>query len=302
MRTSFAYLALVATLLAWGCSMPSGKTAPSTFATPEDAVHAMFKAISTNDTTALVALVGTDHRDLVIGVDLVQAKRDREVVTVAMIERWWLDGEGDTRTVVVGNENYPMPIPLIQENGKWRFDAESGRDEVLYRRIGRNELAAIDVAEGFVDAQHEYAASSHDGVPKGAYAQRFLSEQGKQNGLYWPTKEGEAPSPMGDLVAKAAGQGYSMSDVGAPYRGYLYKLLTEQGPNARGGQRSWVENGVMKGGFGMLAWPAEYGASGVMTFLIGPDGVVRQKNLGEGTPTAVEAITAFDPDSSWTTP
>jgi hypothetical protein len=303
MRPPFACIALVATLFAWGCSMPGAKSAPSTFNTPEDAVQAMFRAISTHDTTAMVALVGADYEDLVVGADPVQAKRDREVVTVAMIERWWLDGEGDTRTIVVGNENYPLPIPLVQEKGRWRFDAASGKDELLYRRIGRNELAVMDVAQAYVDAQREYASRSHDGVRRGAYAQRFRSDEGKQNGLFWPSKPGEEPSPMGDLAAKASAEGYGQEGMrGSPYHGYRFKILTEQGPSAAGGQRSWVENGVMKGGFGMLAWPAEYGESGVMSFMVGPDGVLLQKDLGEDTNALAMAITAFDPDSSWSTP
>jgi Protein of unknown function (DUF2950) len=302
MRKHFTHMALAATLFAFGCSMPGGQTGPATFDTPEEAVHAMFKAISTDDTTTMIALVGPEFGDLITGADAVQAKRDRQVVTAAMIERWWLDGEGETRTIIVGNENYPLPIPLVQESGKWRFDAATGKEELLYRRIGRNELAMMDVAQAFVDAQLEYASSGHDGLPKGAYAQRFLSEEGKQNGLFWPTKPGETPSPMGDLAAKAAEQGYTKDDIGQPYQGYRFKILTEQGPNAEGGQRSWLENGVMKGGFAMLAWPAEYGQSGVMTFMIGRDGVLLQKDLGEATATSAEAITAFDPDTSWSTP
>ena len=305
MRTHFARLALVASLLAGGCAMPAGKPSQPTFDTPEAAVEAMFKAVSTDDTTALMALAGPDARDVVNSADRVQAKRERQVMTAAMIERWWLEGDGDTRTVVIGNESYPLAIPLIRENGKWRFDGAAGRDELFFRRIGRNELAVMDVAEAYVQAQKEYASRSHDGVPKGAFAQRIMSEENRHNGLFWPATASEtSPSPMGELAAKAATQGYGREDVvkGAPYHGYYFKVLTEQGPNAPGGQRSWMKGDAMTGGFGLIAWPAEYGASGVMTFMIGPDGVLRQKDLGAETPALVQSTTAFDPDTSWKTP
>ena len=306
MRSHVARVALGAVLLVCGCSQanktssPGGKTAQTTFDTPEHAVEALFKAASANDTTALLAMAGPDSRDVVIGADPVASKRERQVVVAAMIERWWLEGQGDTLTVVVGNESYPMPIPLVKENGTWRFDAASGRDEVMYRRIGRNELAVIDVAAAFAEAQHEYAMQSHDGVPKGAYAQYFLSDPGKENGLYWAQATPKSPlSPMGELAAKAASHGYGQSKAD-PYWGYYFKMLTAQGANAPGGAKSWIEGNRMAGGFGMLAWPADYGGSGIMTFMVGPDGAVRQKDLGQETSTLVAAMTTFDPDTSWT--
>lgn len=299
MRTQVVRLALGAALLAWGCS-PAGQM---TFDTPEAAVEAMFKAASVNDTTAMLAMMGADSRDVVIGVDPVQARRDRQVAVAAMIERWWLEGEGDTLTLVIGNESFPMSTPLVRKNGKWRFDTASGREELMYRRIGRNELTVIDVAEAFVEAQKEYAARSHDGVPKGAYAQRFLSEPGKENGLFWPVSSPNAmPSPMGELAAKAAAEGYGEAVRHDPYNGYYFKVLTSQGANAAGGPKSWIHGNAMTGGFGMVAWPADYGASGIMTFMVGPDGVVLQKDLGDETGTLAAAMTAFDPDQTWTRP
>ena len=189
------------------CSKRSAEQ--QTFATPEAAVQAMFQAVSKGDTTAIRALLGPDASEVVNRADPVQAARERQVIAAAMIERWWLEGEGSTRTIVVGNESYPLPIPLVEEKGRWRFDTAAGKEEMLYRRIGRNELAVMDVADAFVIAQHEYAAKSHDGVPKGTFAQRFLSEPGRHDGLFWPaTPADPVESPMGELAAKAADEGY----------------------------------------------------------------------------------------------
>jgi len=303
MRISSLYLASVLGLgvALSGCSTKGPGSSQQTFDTPDAAAEAFFKAISKNDTTALLAIFGPSSRALVIPADQVQAARERQVLTAAMIERWWLEGDSNTRTIVVGNESYPLPVPLVQEKGKWRFDTDAGKDEVLFRRIGRNELAAMEVSSAFVQAQDEYAAKSHDGVPKGVFAQRVVSDSGKHNGLYWPpTGKDTAQSPMGELAAEASAEGYGGKDVRtAPYHGYLFKVLKSQGANAPGGEKSWIVNGAMTGGFGFLAWPAEYGSSGVMTFMVGPDGVIRQKDLGNDTPAQAQAIAAFNPDSSW---
>ena len=283
------------------CSKRSAEQ--QTFATPEAAVQAMFQAVSKGDTTAIRALLGPDASEVVNRADPVQAARERQVIAAAMIERWWLEGEGSTRTIVVGNESYPLPVPLVEEKGRWRFDTAAGKEEMVYRRIGRNELAVMDVADAFVADQHEYAAKSHDGVPKGTFAQRFLSEPGRHDGLFWPaTPADPVESPMGELAAKAADEGYRRQEGRFPYRGYFFKVLTSQGPNAPGGERSWIVGNRMTGGFALLAWPAEYGKSGVMTFLVGTDGEIRQQDLGADTGARAEAIHAFDPDSSWSAP
>ena len=302
----FQLLSFVAAIAACSGS-GSGKATTSasgqrTFPTPDSAVQAVFHALATNDTTLLMDIMGPDSRPVVMQADQVQAARERQVVATAMMEKWALEGEGNTRTIVVGNEGWPMPIPLVEENGAWRFNTVEGEDELFFRRIGRNELAIIDVAHAFVDAQKEYATKSHDGVPKGAYAQRILSDSGKQNGLYWrSTDKDRDPSPMGELAAKAAGEGYGQGDPRHdPFHGYYMKVLKEQGAGAPGGAKSWIASGAMRGGFGLLAWPAEYGTSGIMTFMVGPDGVLRQKDLGENTAALVTAMTAFDPDSTWT--
>jgi len=280
-------------------------SAQRTFATPDAAAEALARAVSGNDTTALLAIMGPDSRALIMQSDRVQAAHDGQVVAAAMAERWWLEGsDSSSRTLVMGNESWPFPIPIVRTNGVWRFDTAAGRDEVLYRRIGGNETAVMGVAYGFVDAQREYASAGRDGKPKGIYAQRFLSTPGRHDGLYWPVADSTRPqSPMGALAAEAAAEGYQRSDAGRnPYHGYYVKILTAQGASAPGGARSYVENGAMRGGFALVAWPADYGESGVMTFIIGPAGVLYQKDLGPDTKTLAPAIAAFDPDSSWIAP
>lgn len=296
MRTRF----LVPGAVAWcmACGQPTAdKVAQQAFDTPDAAAEALYQALSRNDTTALLTLMGQEARGLVIPTDAVQGQHEREVVVAAMNEQWYLDGAGDRRMIVIGNEDWPMPIDIVQRDGKWQFDAEGGATEVLYRRVGRNELTTMEVLTAFAAAQKEYAASAHDGVRKGAYAQRILSSDGRQDGLYWPVADGARQSPMGALVASASGEGYS--DRQTPYHGYYYKVLTQQGSAAPGGAKSWIVNGAMTGGYALIAWPADYAASGVMTFMVGPDNVLRQKDLGVDTPTAAPAIDAWNPDSTW---
>ena len=239
-----------------------------------------------DDTTALLDIMGKDSRPLILPSDHVQAARDRQVVAAAMTERWWLEGDGDSAsTLVMGNESWPFPIPIVQERRRLAFDLAAGRDEMVARRVGANELAVMEVSRAFVDAQREYASMGRDGNPRGVYAQRFVSEPGRQDGLYWPVSSPDsAASPMGELAAQAAADGYRKSETGpTAYHGYYFKVLTAQGPNAKGGERSYLVDGLMRGGFAMIAWPADYGDSGIMTFMIGQDGVLRQKDLGPET-------------------
>jgi len=309
MRTTFRYLAtlLGLPLILTSCSRTAvPRSAQRTFPTPDAAAQALARAVSGGDTTALLAIMGPESRALIMQSDHVQAEHDRQVVATAMAERWWLEGSDSTsRTLVMGNESWPFPIPIVRANGAWRFDTESGRQELLYRHIGANETAVMGVARAFVDAQREYASAGRDGNPKGIYAQRFVSTPGRHDGLYWPVPDSTKPqSPMGALAAQAAADGYrQQSDSGrTPYYGYYIKVLLAQGAGAPGGARSYVSNGAMRSGFALIAWPADYGTSGVMTFIVGPDGVVRQKDLGPDTKTLAPAITAYDPDSSWTVP
>ena len=206
--------------------------------------------------------------------------------------------EGDDKvTLQVGMEDWPFPVPVVRRDGAWYLDGAEGADEIVYRRIGRNELGAIAVCRGYVEAQHEYAASDHDGEGAGIFAHKLVSDPGTQNGLYWEAVEGEAESPVGPFVASAAAEGYQAG--GGAYHGYRYRSLFRQTDNANGGALDYFDKGVLKNGFALIAWPADYGASGVMTFIVNQDGVVFQKDLGEDTEAAVAAIDAYDPDSTW---
>jgi hypothetical protein len=196
--------------------------------------------------------------------------------------------------MIVGNDDFPFPIPLQKTKSGWEFDTDAGRLEILYRRIGRNELDAIQTSLAFVDAQHEYAEKDR-GQGAGVYAQRIVSTTGKKDGLYWPGDD----SPLGDLAAQAAGEGYKVGEGPIPYHGYYFRVLTQQGPNAPGGTLNYVVKGKMIGGFALLAWPAEYGNSGVMTFLVNHNGVVYQKDLGDYTNSLVKRMNWFDPDQTW---
>jgi hypothetical protein len=203
------------------------------------------------------------------------------------------------QTLVVGKSEWALPIPLVKSNGAWKFDSAEGVKELLYRRIGSNELAAIKVSQALRQAQLDYAATGHDGNDSGIYAQRFRSDPGKQDGLYWQTAEGEPESPAGPLVADAAADGHEQG-TRQPYHGYYFRILKAQGPNAPGGAKDYVVDGKMTGGFAILAYPAEYGASGVMTFLVSRRGTVFQKDLSDATAETAKAMTTFNPDSSWT--
>ncbi len=294
--------ALVLLLAAVGPS-GAGAQAPATFATPQEAVAALRTAARADDIAPLLALLGEGGRELASSSDAATARQNRDVFLVAMREGWQLvDVGADRKELVVGKEAWPFPVPIVKTSGGWVFDAVAGKEEVLARRIGRNEIAAIKIVGTYVTAQRVYARSAHDGVPAGAYARRFGSAPGTQDGLYWPVTPGRPSSPLGPLVAQAAAEGRPLgtgSGGPTPFHGYYFRILERQGASARGGARSWVVSGVMTGGFGLVAWPAEYGATGIMTFMVGPDGVVYERDLGPGTVAAVAKITAFNPDKTW---
>jgi len=211
------------------------------------------------------------------------------------------DIEGNRKVLILGNDGWPFTVPLVKEGELWRFDVAAGAEELLNRRIGKNELLTLATLHGFVDAQREYREAGHDGNPP-AYAQKFWSDEGKHNGLYWPPTPGEPESPMGDLVAQAAGEGYSRDDAPAPdpYHGYFYRILESQGKSAPGGEKSYLDaKGLMTGGYAAIAWPASYGQGGVMSFIVNQQGIVFQKDLGEETAAAAAAITAYNPDETW---
>ena len=290
---------LLGLAIAAGCArQPAGDEG---FKTPEEAVSALVAGLQNNDIAGLQALLGPGSEELLNSGDAVQDASDRARFLAAYEAKHALiDGDGGQKILVTGEDDWPMPIPLVQRDGRWKFDGEAGIDEVIYRRVGANELGAIDVCRGFVDAQLEYASEGRDGDAAGIYALKLISDEGLHNGLYWATGEDEPPSPAGPFVAAAAEEGYRAGGAGrVPYHGYYYRLLYAQGPNANGGARDYFKGGLLTEGFALVAWPADYGSSGVQTFIVNQDGVVFQKDLGEDTATAVESIQSFDPDSSW---
>ena len=271
-----------------------------TFRTPEEAVRALQAAVDRADLDELIKLFGPDAQVLVDTSDPVTARQRREVFTVAMAEGWRLVDQRDGKVLVVGHEVWPFPVPLANNAFGWRFDTTAGKQEVLARRIGRNELAVIDVCRRYVAAQRLYAGASRDGQPAGRYAQKIRSDPGRQNGLYWPTAGGGTRSPLGELIADASEPSRAREGVSPPpFHGYHFRILTAQGPSAPKGARSYVVNGAMAGGFALVAWPAQYDITGIMTFLVNHDGVVHEKDLGRRTATAVERMSVYDPDSSW---
>jgi hypothetical protein len=274
---------------------------PRVFATPEQAAGALIDIVKANDLPGLVALFGPEGQELVDTSDAATGRRNREVFLAAVGEGWRLDDlPSGGKELVLGHEAWPFPVPLVEGAGGWSFDAAAGRDEILNRRIGRNELAVIRVLEQYVAAQRAYAAAGHDGKPAGRYARQFGSDPGKQNGLYWPARRGQARSPLGILTAQASQQGYRRQDQGpSPLHGYYFRILEGQGPAAAGGAAEYVVNGEMTGGFALVAWPVHYGASGVMTFIVNQAGVAYEKDLGEDTAAAVQKITRYDPDQTW---
>ena len=273
------------------------------FDTPDEAARALIAVAKTGTLDDLIALLGPGSRELAAASDPDTARRNREVFTVAARERWHLEEHrADRRALLVGHEDWPFPVPLVRGPMGWRFDAVAGKDEVIARRIGRNELATIDTCHAYVTAQRRYAQQGHDGRAAGAYAQVFASDPGRENGLYWPTQHGQKRSPLGELVAQAAAQGRSLGGAApgpSPFRGYYFRILTAQGASAPGGARSYVVDGVMSGGFALIAWPADYDVTGVTTFIVSHDGVVHEKDLGPKTDEVARKMRAYDPDASW---
>jgi Protein of unknown function (DUF2950) len=272
--------------------------AQQSFKTPEEAVEALVSASKSADRKGVLTVLGPAAGDLVSSGDEVADAAARKRVLDAYDAKHQVVMEGDDKAVLlVGTEEWPFPIPLVRKDGVWRFDTAAGRDEILFRRVGRNELSAIKACLAYADAQDEYAEKGIAG--NGVYAQRIVSTPGKKDGLYWPAQAGEAESPLGDLAASASAEGYRVGQQRMPYHGYYYRVLTRQGPNAPGGALDYVVRGKMIGGFALVAYPAEYGNSGVMTFLVSHQGVVYQKDLGQNTVGIASGMTAFNPDNSW---
>jgi hypothetical protein len=270
------------------------------YKTPEAAVDALVATAKSGDQKEALVVLGRDGEDIISSGDRVSDDAARQRFVASYDAKHQVAMEGDNKALlVIGDNDYPFPIPLVRKNDQWSFDTEAGRREILYRRIGHNELDAIQTSLAYVDAQDEYAEKDRTGTGAGVYAERFVSQPGKKDGLYWPTAQGEEESPLGELFAAASRQGYRPGEGRSPYHGYYYKILTKQGPAAVGGPADYVVNGKMIGGFALVAYPAEYRNSGVMTFLVNYNGTVFQKDLGPKTAELAEAMTSFNPDPTW---
>jgi hypothetical protein len=285
---------------------PVTSHAQRAFATAEQAVDALIAATRANQVEALAQVLGPGGTKLIHSGDPVADKNERERFLAAYDEAHRIDAESSDKAVlIVGKEEWPLPIPLTHTSSGWHFDTLAAEQEILDRRIGRNELNVIEVCRAYVEAQREYAAimTTSGGQPE--YAQHFKSHAGSHDGLYWEIKADEAQSPLGPLVAQAQAGGYATErPVGRrePYHGYYFKILTRQGAHAPGGAKNYVTDEHMTGGFGLVAYPAIYGDSGIMTFIVGAEGIVFEKNLGPKTESIARRIEAFDPDESWHTP
>lgn len=306
-------LALVTALALHGCAKPGGNVSapgaaapaagPPSYATPEEALAALVGAVEKGDTAMLERVLGPGSADLVSSGDPIADQKERETFLGRYQAHHELaEGDSSDLVLLVGEDRWPLPIPLVRRDGRWLFDGAAGAQELVYRRIGANELRTIDVMRTYVDLQHDYASAKHDRSGPGVYASKLRSDPGTHDGLYWEVSGSEAQSPAGPLLAAAQAEGYAPGQGAgpSPYHGYLYRMLYAQGPAADGGARSYLVGGKLTGGFALLAYPANYGASGVMTFLVNQDGTVWQRDLGEQTAELAGAMQEFNPDDSWT--
>ena len=277
-----------------------------TFNSPDEAVNALVTAAQNNDTNAIHLIFGPAGHEL-ISPDVVQATDEFKMFKERLMEKTQLIINSDSNaTLELGADGWPFPIPLVKQDAQWHFDSAAGQDEIFARRIGSDEMGAIDVCNAYVEAQREYASQDRMGDGVLAYAQFLRSASGTHDGLFWPTNQpGEELSPFGPLIAQACVEGYHraakmLNDEQAPYHGYYFKILTSQGKHAPGGKFRYIINGRMIAGFALVAWPAEWGDTGVMTFVVNQQGKVYQKNLGSRTAKSAKAITIYDPDDTWT--
>jgi Protein of unknown function (DUF2950) len=299
----FALLALVISFAS--CTKPekpaATEAAQKTFASPDDAGKSLVEAAKAGNHDGLIAIFGPGSQDVIFSGDTAQDKLSFEhfVTAYGVMNRWRKQPDG-SEVLYLGADNNPFPIPLKKNgSGQWYFDTAAGKDEILSRRIGYNELAAMEVVAAMADAQNEYFSQHHDGVKQ--YAQRFISDDGKQNGLYWKSPEGQPKSPLGPLAAYAAAtEGFNPeANKQQPFHGYFYRILARQGADAKGGAKDYVVNGKMTGGFAFVAYPEKYGDTGITTFLISQNGLVYEKDLGKDTIQIAKAMTEFNPDKSW---
>jgi hypothetical protein len=291
-------LTRLAAALAVMVALAGSACAQQFFPTPEAAATALATAAKAADIRALLRVLGPDGDDIISSGDPVADANNRKLFVEAYDAKHAITKDGEDKAMLVlGQDDWPFPIPLVRRNETWRFDTEAGRDEILFRRIGRNELSVIQAMLAYVDAQQDYAEKNFGGA--NAYAQRIVSRLGKRDGLYWPAAQGEPESPLGEFAARAALDGYRPGQQRIPFHGYYYKVLTRQGPAAPGGALDYIVKGNMIGGFALIAYPAEYDNSGIKTFMVNQDGVVYEKDLGLNTARIASGITAFNPDQGW---
>ena len=291
---------LVSLLLVAAVAAAAPSTKPQTFGSPEQAAEALVKAAEAFDLAGLKAVLGSDGMDLVDTGEPVQDKKQAQAFAALYREKHRIERDPDDpseATLILGNEDWPAPIPIVQKKGAWMFDVKEGRKEILFRRVGRNELDAIQVCRGFVEAQNEYVTEKHDGNTVAQYAQRIVASPGKQDGLAWQNADGSWGGPVGEKIAKAISQGYSSK--AEPYHGYHFKVLKGQGPNAPLGTMDYVIKGAMIGGFALAAAPADYEVTGIKSFIVSQDGVVYERDFGKKTADWFATVERFDPDSKW---
>jgi len=277
----------------------AAQSAPQSFPSPDEAVKALVVAVRANDVKALLSILGPESRALISSGDEAADRTGRDKFLKAFnVANTFQQESADEMTLCVGADSWPMPIPIVKKGSLWMFDVRKGKQEILNRRIGRNELHVIDILNAYVDAQHEYATKDCGRSGKVEFAQRIISSKGKHDGLFWEAKDGEQESPLGPLVAQAAKEGYANPNL-QPFHGYYFKILKGQGKHAHGGAYNYVIKGRMILGFAIISYPAEYGNSGVMTFMVNQEGVIFQKNLGRNTKRIAEAMKIFDPDKTW---
>jgi hypothetical protein len=270
------------------------------FASPSAAAKALISAAKSDDVTDLIAILGPASKEILTTSDPVadQQMRRKFVERAAAKMKLVPDPkEANWQTLLIGKDEWPLPIPIVKVNSEWHFDVEQGKREILARRIGSNELDAIEVCRGYVEAQNDYAAKDRTGSGALHYAQKIISSPGEQDGLYWSSTDGQDESPIGAIVARAFAEGYTKKQD--PYHGYYFRILTAQGPHAPGGAISYLHNDLMTSGFALIAWPSDYRSTGVMTFLVDKTGIVYQKDLGPRTSEIAGAYTAYDPDRTW---
>jgi len=297
-----ALFVLIACLASCNKSETSAKSIQKTFASPADAGTAFLEAAMSGDQVAFLAIFGPDGKEVLVSGDTVKDKDALQNFVAAYNQMHrWREIKAGGQMLYTGADNYPFPIPLeLNPSGQWVFDTAAGRDEILARRIGKDELTAIAACGAIAEAQHQYFSQTHDGDMVKQYAQKIVSDEGKQNGLYWNVPEGQAPSPLDQVRDFAKAVGYTdAGDKPQPFNGYYFRILTKQGDNALGGAKDYILNGKMTGGFAVLAYPAEYRNSGIMTFVVGMDGVVYQKDLGEITQDVAVEMTEYNPGDGW---